>query len=113
MEHVNHRGAPAPGPDSPERPALTPESATPGESGQAVQGGKENGQGDGIGAAADAQITPTTQKADATLQARAALAGFELVKLPDGYVISRWGESKHLADPAAVHAFLVRVGAPS
>jgi hypothetical protein len=48
----------------------------------------------------------------ATLQARAALAGFQLVQMADGsFVVSRWGMLAPLADCAAVEAFLQRVGA--
>jgi hypothetical protein len=49
-----------------------------------------------------------------TLQARAALAGFELVVMPDGsFVIARWGLVAALAAAADVEAFLKRVGAPA
>ena len=49
----------------------------------------------------------------ATLQARAALAGFELVRLADGtFLVSRWGMAKHLPDAHAVQHFLRQVGAP-
>ena len=48
-----------------------------------------------------------------TLQARAALAGFELVCMADGtFLMSRWGMFRPLADVAACEAFLARVGAP-
>lgn len=50
----------------------------------------------------------------ATLQARAALAGFELVRMADGsFVIGRWGMVAPLVDAQAVEAFLKRVGAPA
>ena len=49
----------------------------------------------------------------ATLQARAALAGFELVLLADGtFLVSKWGMAKHLPDAHAVQHFLRQVGAP-
>ena len=49
-----------------------------------------------------------------TLQARAALAGFELVCMADGSVVAgRWGKLLVLADLATVEAFLVRAGAPA
>lgn len=54
--------------------------------------------------------THPDSKALASLQARAALVGFEL--LPSelaGYVITRWGLSLWRADLAAVEAFLARV----
>lgn len=49
----------------------------------------------------------------ATTKARAALAGFELVDLPDGsFVITRWNLlSRELPHLAAVDAFLQRAGA--
>ena len=47
-----------------------------------------------------------------TLQARAALAGFELVRMGDGtFLVCRWGMFRPLADDAACEAFLNRVGA--
>lgn len=50
-------------------------------------------------------------KAAATLQARAALAGFELVQLADGsFIASKWGLLKPLADLDAAAAFLDRAG---
>lgn len=61
---------------------------------------------------------PATEAIDqaktyATLQARAALAGFQLVRMPDGdYVVGRWGMVRALPDAAAVRAFLQQVGAP-
>lgn len=51
-------------------------------------------------------------KVIATLQARAALAGFELVPMPaDGFVVSRWGMVRALVDADAVEAFLQQVSA--
>jgi hypothetical protein len=48
----------------------------------------------------------------ATLQARAAIAGFELVCMPDGsFVVAGWTMTRALADVAAVGAFLAQVGA--
>ena len=48
----------------------------------------------------------------ATLQARAAIAGFELVRMADGgFVVARWTMTRSLADVAAVEAFLMQVGA--
>jgi hypothetical protein len=61
--------------------------------------------------------TPETRtgvdaKAIATLQAKAALAGYSLVAMPGGgFVASRWGFVRVLAKPADVEAFLARVGA--
>jgi hypothetical protein len=51
-------------------------------------------------------------KTIATLQARAALAGYELVCLADGtWIASRWGMFRTLDHAAAVEAFLQRVEA--
>lgn len=53
------------------------------------------------------------KKADATFIARAALAGFELVRLADGsWLASRWGMFRDLADDEQVERFLSAVGAP-
>ena len=47
-----------------------------------------------------------------TRQARAALAGYELVHLASGeFIVSRWGMFKSLDHIAAVEQFLQRVGA--
>ena len=60
-----------------------------------------------------AQVVVDEVKQLATLQARAALAGWELARMPGGdFVIGRWGMVKALPDAAAVEAFLVQVGAP-
>ena len=51
-------------------------------------------------------------KTVATLAARAALAGYELVQLADGtFIASRWGMFRSLDHIAAVEMFLQRVGA--
>lgn len=51
-------------------------------------------------------------KTVATLVARAAIAGYQLVQLADGsFVASRWGMFRSLDHAAAVEAFLARVGA--
>jgi hypothetical protein len=53
-------------------------------------------------------------KADSTLMATAAIAGFELVKLADGtWLAHRWGMFKPLPDAQAVVAWLARVGGAS
>lgn len=50
----------------------------------------------------------------ATLVARAAIAGYELVRLADGsFIASRWGMFRTLDHAAAVEAFLRRVEAPA
>lgn len=52
-------------------------------------------------------------KALASLQARYALAGFELRPQPDGtYIAFRWGFSRELADMTEAEAFLRQVGGP-
>ena len=61
-------------------------------------------------------LRATAQASDAkhiaTLQARAAIAGFELAQMADGsFVVARWTMTRALADIAAVEAFLVQVGA--
>lgn len=54
-----------------------------------------------------------SDKAVATLVARAALAGIQLVQLADGsFIVSRWGQFRSLANVAAVEKFLQTVGAP-
>ena len=59
---------------------------------------------------ADAAVA---DKAVATLVARAALAGIQLVQLADGsFIVSRWGQFRSLANVAAVEKFLQTVGAP-
>jgi hypothetical protein len=63
-----------------------------------------------------AQASVEMVKRWATLQARAALAGFELVQLGDGSLIASkpaWGMFTNLADVAAAEAWLIRVGAPA
>ena len=51
-------------------------------------------------------------KAFATLQARAALAGFELVRMADGsFVVARWTMTRALVDIQAVERFLKQVDA--
>lgn len=52
----------------------------------------------------------------ATLQARAALAGHELVQMSDGSFVAckpAWGVCACLADIEAVERWLQRVGAPA
>jgi hypothetical protein len=83
---------------------LAPEKAKP-AAGQAMQGDQQK---EHVNSAAK----PTLSKADSTLLATAAIAGFELVKLADGtWLAHRWGLFKPLADAQAVTAWLARVGA--
>jgi hypothetical protein len=59
-----------------------------------------------------AAVVAVDPKVVATLQARAALAGFELVPMADGsFVVARWSMTRALVDVAAVEAFLQQVGA--
>ena len=51
-------------------------------------------------------------KAFATLQAKAALKGWEAVTLPGGgYVVARWTLTRSLPDLQALEKFLREVGA--
>ena len=60
-----------------------------------------------------APLEQAASKLTTTLQARAALAGYELVQLADGsYIASRWGMFRSLEHAAAVERFLRQVGAP-
>lgn len=54
---------------------------------------------------------PIDAKTVSTLRARAALRGFVLIRLPDGFSISRWDMSRPLDSVAAVERFLEAVGA--
>ncbi len=54
------------------------------------------------------------RKVIATLQARAAISGWQLEAQTDGtFLASRWRMSRVLDDVAAVRAFLEQIGAPS
>jgi len=55
------------------------------------------------------QLRPDAAKRFQTAAARAALGGFELTRVADGFVMSRWNLSKPLADLDAVEAFLNHV----
>lgn len=66
---------------------------------------------------AAAAMSEAERKTFATLQARAALAGWRLdaVALPGGaveYLASRWGNARALSSLAEVVSFLVTIGAP-
>lgn len=63
-------------------------------------------------------VVATTDDVDAkilsTLQARAALAGYELVQLGTGeFIVSKFGLFRTLDHIAAVETFLQRVRAPN
>ncbi|MBK9442980.1 MAG: hypothetical protein IPN53_17480 [Comamonadaceae bacterium] len=45
------------------------------------------------------------------LKARAATIGQALIKVPSGYQISRWGQTRHCTDMGQVQAVLARMGA--
>jgi len=45
------------------------------------------------------------------MAARAALRGHTLTKCVDGYMLSRWSHSTHVADLGTVDALLQRMGA--
>lgn len=60
----------------------------------------------------DSGIDADFAKLVATAKARAALAGFQLIELPEGgFLITRWGTSRELPHLAGVDAFLQRAGA--
>lgn len=78
--------------------------------GQDVWDQESSNSTDSEGAAGAAQGLGAKQFA--TLQARAAIAGFELVRMADGsFVVARWTMTRALADVAAIEAFLAQVGA--
>lgn len=61
-------------------------------------------------AADPAQVAVDQMKLDATLAARAALVGIELVRMPGGdYVVGRWGMVRALGTAAQVDQFLQQV----
>ena len=53
-----------------------------------------------------------TSKSFKTAQARAAMAGHQLVLVPNGFMLSRWCHSRHCADLATVDVLLDRIRAP-
>lgn len=64
---------------------------------------------DSDGSAAERQDADA--KHFATLQARAALGGFELVRLADGsFMAARWTRTRIVLNLEAVEAFLAQVG---
>lgn len=59
-----------------------------------------------------AEADDAAGKAFATMQAQAALAGWELVALADGtFTLHRWGQFPHAPDLHAARQFLRQVGA--
>lgn len=58
-------------------------------------------------------LSDQARKVITSMQARAALAGWELRRMPDGeFIACRWDRMAELPNVAAVERFLVRVGAP-
>ncbi len=77
--------------------------------------GAPNGEGPTVAAATPQEQTRTDSgdsKTFATLQAQAAMAGFELHALAGGaYIVSRWNlTSRELPDLRTAREFLRRVG---
>lgn len=93
-----------PGQSSPEKDeALTVATA---------QGSWDQGSSNSLDSELRVDLKTQRLKAFATLQARAALAGFELVRMADdSFVVARWTMTRALADVAAVESFLAQVGA--
>jgi hypothetical protein len=81
---------------------------------QGTHGTRENHDGDGSMTIAADPLT-IDDKITATAVARAAIAGYELVRLADGsFIATRWGIFRTLDHMAAVEDFLRRVeGAPA
>ncbi len=74
---------------------------------QGAEGLEENTENDTIVIGADAE-----RKTVATLQARLALRGVTLQRLPSGdYLAHAWNYSKTLPDVQGIEAFAERVGA--
>ena len=60
----------------------------------------------------DEALARTQDKAFATLQAQAALKGFQAVRTAAGdFVVERWGMTKALRDLGELRAWLQQVGA--
>lgn len=55
--------------------------------------------------------TPDADKIVAGIKARFALLGHEVYELADGgFIVSRWGLTKHCPDVCALGAFLKQIG---
>lgn len=95
--------------------ALEKDEAKTGANGLGFRGRRTADSVDSTQAVHAAQLAEALRrKSDATLIARAALAGVELVKLADGtWIASRWGLVRPLATDAEAEAWLARVGAPA
>jgi hypothetical protein len=57
-------------------------------------------------------ITEPNAKTEATLMAGFALKGFTVHRAQDGYLVSRWGLTRHYPDIATLAAFAKQVGVP-
>jgi hypothetical protein len=51
-------------------------------------------------------------KTEATLMAGFALRGFTVHRARDGYLVSRWGLTRHCPDLATLTSFAKQVGVP-
>jgi hypothetical protein len=70
----------------------------------------KNRQGDRNSDSGDA--ARAAQKGEATMFAAYALRGFSVHKVPDGYLVSRWGLTRHCPDLQTLTAFANQVGVP-
>jgi hypothetical protein len=105
MAHANHHGAVAPGRAAPERLSVDPDVRTP-----AGRPANADQVADGH---RDFATEAARRKADATLIALFALAGFELQRLDaDTWLVHRWDLSRELSQ-AELAQFAQRVGAAS
>jgi hypothetical protein len=78
---------------------------------QGAQGARPSARTTELPSAAATSVDADRKLRD-TLQARAALAGYELVQLSDDtFIVSRWGMFRSLDHIAAVEHFLQRVEA--
>lgn len=92
-------------PELPARDGPDVEAPQAGYDGQGRSRDQEKGQANCVPSDAE-------RKGEATLIAKAAIAGFELIKLADGtWLAQRWGFFKPLQDAIGVQAWLARVGA--
>lgn len=95
------------------RGASAPRASTPTKNSARLLPGAE-GRAKAHGASFDYIDDALDRKAFANARALAALAGVELLALPDGgYLVSRWNLSRELSDLQAVREWLARVGVHS
>jgi hypothetical protein len=57
-------------------------------------------------------VEPNAAKIEATLMAAFALKGFTVYRAQDGYLVSRWGLTRHCPDLQTLTAFAKQVGVP-